>query len=408
MPGVFHGDRRRRAPAPRPAGTRAGGPNLRRVGDRAGNPVIGISGSYGGLNVGDEAILTSIVQELRARMPDVELIVFSRDAEHTGAQHDVDRVVEARDSVRRELLSEIERLDLLVLGGGGILYDRESEPYLHIARLAQDADIRTATYAIGIGPLERPSEREAVAETLGRMECITVRDAPAKQLLEEIGVEREALVTADPALLLEPQPFGERELRAEGVSSERPLVGMSVREPGGAAEELEPGVYHRLLADAADFIVARFGADVLFVPMERQDIGHSHRVVADMARPDHASVLRASYEPRQVLGLMQHLDMAVGMRLHFLIFAAIAQVPLMPLPYASKVAALLDRLGLPVPPPVKREHGGDLLAGIDELWDERDGQRELLRSRVADLRDCARGSASAITEVLPNAPARPA
>ncbi len=125
----------------------------------AGNPVIGISGSYGGLNIGDEAILTAIVQELRSRMPGVEIVVFSREAEHTRAQHDVDRVAAARDSVRRELLSEIERLDLLVLGGGGILYDRESEPYLHVARLAQDAGVRTATYAIGVGPLERPSER---------------------------------------------------------------------------------------------------------------------------------------------------------------------------------------------------------------------------------------------------------
>ena len=378
------------------------------MGERAGNPIIGISGSYGGLNVGDEAILTAIVDELRGRMPDLELVVFSRDAEHTRAHHDVDRVAAARDSVRRELLSDIERLDLLVLGGGGILYDRESEPYLHVARLAQGAGVRTATYAIGVGPLERPSEREAVAETLDRMECITVRDAPAKQLLEEIGVEREALVTADPALLLEPEPFSDHALLAEGVRGERPLVGMSVREPGRAAEQLEPAVYHRLLADAADFIVARFGADVVFVPMERQDIGQSHRVVAEMAMPERASVLRAAYDPRQVLGLMHHLDMAVGMRLHFLIFAALAGVPLMPLPYASKVSALLDRLGLSAPPSMKREHGGDLLARIDQLWDEREEQRRLLRSRVPELQDCARRSATAIEELLTGATARSA
>lgn len=377
------------------------------MGKSGANPVIGVTGSYGGLNVGDEAILTAIVEELRARMPGVELVIFSRDADHTRAQHDVDRVV-ARDSIRRELLGEIERLDLLVLGGGGILYDRESEPYLHVARLAQDAGVRTATYAIGVGPLERPSEREAVAETLGRMECITVRDASAKQLLEEIGVEREALVTADPALLLEPKPFSDGELLGAGVRKDGPLVGVSVREPGRAAEQLEPGVYHRLLADAADFIVARFGAEVLFVPMERQDIAQSHRVVADMAMPERASVLRVSYEPRRMLGLMQHLDMAVGMRLHFLLFAAMANVPLMALPYASKVSALLERLGVSAPPPSKREHGGDLLARIDRLWDERDGQRQLLRALVPELQACARRSATAVTEVLLDAAAGPA
>lgn len=47
--------------------------------------VIGTSGSYGGLNVGDEAILTSAVMQLRAAVPGVEIVVFSRDAEHKWA-----------------------------------------------------------------------------------------------------------------------------------------------------------------------------------------------------------------------------------------------------------------------------------------------------------------------------------
>ena len=50
---------------------------------------IGISGSYGGLNVGDEAILTCALAELRAHVPDVQVVVFSRDPRHTGAHYDV-------------------------------------------------------------------------------------------------------------------------------------------------------------------------------------------------------------------------------------------------------------------------------------------------------------------------------
>ena len=98
------------------------------------------------------------------------------------------------------------------------------------------------------------------------------------------------------------------------------LVGMSVREPGGAAGELQPEVYHALLAHAADFIVDRFDADVLFVSMERQDIGEAHRVIGLMAFPERAAVLRGQYPPGELLGLMSHFDIAVGMRLHFLIF----------------------------------------------------------------------------------------
>src|SRR4051794_16828676 len=112
--------------------------------------VVGISGSYGGLNAGDEAILASSVAELGRTLPDAEVVVFARDADHTRAHHRVGRVVSARDSVRTELAPEVERLDVLLLGGGGLLYDRESESYLHLVRLAQQLGIPTATFAIGV------------------------------------------------------------------------------------------------------------------------------------------------------------------------------------------------------------------------------------------------------------------
>ncbi len=40
---------------------------------------VGISGSYGGLNLGDEAILHTIIAQLRRDL-NVEITVFSRNA----------------------------------------------------------------------------------------------------------------------------------------------------------------------------------------------------------------------------------------------------------------------------------------------------------------------------------------
>ena len=368
---------------------------------------VGISGSYGGLNLGDEAILTAICAQLRAAVRGVELVVFSRDRHHTAAHHDVDRVVGAREALRDELVNEVARLDLLLLGGGGILFDREAESYLHVPRIAQERGVPTATYAIGVGPLQRPRERQAVAEVLDAMAALTVRDTRTKRLLEEIGVEREIVVTADPALLLEPVDFPEEDLGREGVHKGRPLVGMSIREPGAPADDRARNNYHRLLAHAADFIVDRFDADVLFVPMERQDIRHGHRVIAEMAFVDRAAILRGDYTPGQVLGLMRHLDLAVGMRLHFLIFAGLAQVPVLALPYASKVRSFLEDLGIDPPSEVER-HAGALLASIDRLWDLRDAQSDLLRDRVPKLQERARQNALTIMALLGDAAAQTA
>src|SRR5436190_10698494 len=244
---------------------------------------IGITGSYGGLNLGDEAILQSIITQLRKDLP-VEITVFSRDAEDTKRRHGVERAVPVRKLSRAEVLPEIERLDLLIIGGGGILYDADARTYLREVALAKEKQVPVMVYAIGAGPLDDRDVQKAVAESLEGVDLITVRERAAQQVLEHAGVHREIVVTADPALLLKPEALPRGVLRTEGLEGRRRLIGMSVREPGVAAPDLDVNSYHALLANAADFMVDRFDADVVFVPMERSvlDTQHSHAVIAKM------------------------------------------------------------------------------------------------------------------------------
>src|SRR5439155_1670375 len=81
---------------------------------------------------------------------------------------------------------------------------------------------------------------------------ITVREREAKRLLNDLGVNQEIEVTADPGLLLKPQPFTKEMLKKEGINPDTPLVGFSVREPGPAAPDLNIEQYHGILANAAD------------------------------------------------------------------------------------------------------------------------------------------------------------
>jgi hypothetical protein len=53
---------------------------------------------------------------------------------------------------------------------------------------------------------------------------------------------------------------------------------------------------------------------VVFVPMEKADVQHSHGVVAHMQKPEKAEILRRRYSPQQILDLVGRLDFAVGMR----------------------------------------------------------------------------------------------
>jgi polysaccharide pyruvyl transferase CsaB len=332
---------------------------------------VGISGSYGGFNLGDEAILEVIIARLRGDLP-VEITVFSRDPQDTLARHQVEHAVPVRDLSRDEVLPEIERLDLLILGGGGILYDAEAHLYLREVALAQEHQVPVLVYAVSAGPLQDPTAQKLTRASLNRATAVTVRERRALQVLEEIGVQREVEITADPALLLQPQPLPPDALKREGLDTQHRLVGMSVREPGVAAPDLDEQHYHGLLANAADYMVDRLDADLVFVPMERRgfDPQHCHAVISQMANAQRATVLKGEYTAGQMLTMISHFDFAVGMRLHFLIFAALQRVPFVALPYASKVSGFLDALEMPTPP-LQRVNAGQLIAHIDRWWDMR-------------------------------------
>jgi polysaccharide pyruvyl transferase WcaK-like protein len=317
--------------------------------------------------------------------------------------------VQVRNLSRAEIVPELERLDLMVFGGGGILYDAEARTYLREVQICRDKGVPVMLYAVGAGPLNDPVIQAAVRDALEHVEAITVRERSAQQVLENAGVHRDITVTADPALLLKPAPVPRGVLKHEGLEGRRRLIGMSVREPGVAAPDLDPDVYHGLLANAADYMVDRFGADVVFVPMERSvlDTQHSHAVIAKMLRAQRATVLKGEYTSGQLLTLMGRFSFAVGMRLHFLVFAALQGVPFVALPYAGKVSGFLEDLKIPTPP-LNLVNAGRLIAHLDQSWDRRRSMKAQLAKSVPVLQERAQQTHKILLRILAGNDARSA
>lgn len=361
---------------------------------------IGISGSYGGLNLGDEAILQSIITQLRTSV-NSEITVFSRDPADTLNRHKVERVIPVRDLTMEEIKPEIKRLDLFILGGGGILYDGEAKVYLREVMIAHEMGIPVMVYAISAGPLTIRGIQKHVCESLEQAKIITVREKGARRLLEDIGLKKEIIVTADPAFLLTPEELPADTLVREHMDGSKHLICMSVREPGIAAPDINDEIYHEILANAADFMVDRYDANIIFIPMERKmlDLQHSHAVVSLMLRPQHAWILKGQYTSGQLLTLMKHFDLAVGMRLHFLLFAALQEVPFVALPYSSKVTGFLDDLKVSMPP-LHLVNAGRLIAHIDKSWDNKDEIKDHIRDTIPDMKKRALWNNEILVNVL--------
>jgi polysaccharide pyruvyl transferase WcaK-like protein len=207
-------------------------------------------------------------------------------------------------------------------------------------------------------------------------------------------------VTSDPALLLKPQACEFDVLQAEGIDREKRLIGMSVREPGVAAPDIKEEHYHQLLADTADYLIDRYDSQVVIIPMEQKfDLHQAHAIGASMVWPNHARILQGNYSPGQIMTIMKNFDFVVGMRLHFLIFAALQGVPFVALPYAKKVLGFIQELKMEAPP-LQYISSGRLIAHIDKAWDRRDRIREQIQELLPALQKRALQNNTLMTGLL--------
>ena len=221
--------------------------------------------------------------------------------------------------------------------------------------------------------------------------------------LHEIGVAGVS-VTADPAFNLRP------DLDRAGAILSRlcpdrsaPLVAICLRNwmVDGPLSEWEGQV-----ARALDAFVERTGAFAVFVPFQAQtehfltdDVGAADRVMSRMARASRAAILRESHGPKALAGVLAGCDLVVGMRLHSLVFAASAGVPVVGLVYDPKVASLMTRLGVEQYALALTEVAG-LGERMSAAWARRDAIRADLAVTSADLRHLAASNAGLAIGVL--------
>ena len=167
---------------------------------------IAIAGWFGSDNLGDELILRSLIQSLRAR--DAEPVVISIDSGHTRRDHAVAAVTHRSPGRSRALQRTLSDVDGMAVAGG--IIQSETSPWnipFHTSRMRAGARAGCAMAAVGmgVGHVRGPLGRSLGRSSLERFDRIVVRDAESARRLQEWGLDKTA-VGADPALALKPEP----------------------------------------------------------------------------------------------------------------------------------------------------------------------------------------------------------
>ena len=355
-----------------------------------------LSGYYGFDNAGDEALLTAISNSLRALDETFEITVLSGNPERTATVHGVRAVSRINPLV---LVRELSRADLLISGGGSLLQDVTgplSIPYyLGIVVLAKLLGTRVVFYAQGIGPVNRKLSRYLIKLVANRVELITLRDHDSARLLKSMGVNRPPVhITADPVFSLRPT---EEEIRkAEsylaqlGLRKEQGIIGISLR-PWDTFSDLQiAGLLDR---------VAELGHPLLFIPLQHPvDLEYSRRIKTLMKSP--ATIAESQFSSTGLMGIISHLRLIIGMRLHSLIFAACVGTPFEGISYDPKVETFLRQFNK------SPLFGGDdfnleLAAGkVEQAVSDPERESSFIRKQAASLKEKADQNAILALRVL--------
>lgn len=307
------------------------------------SPRLTIIGYYGLGNCGDEAVLAGLLRGLREAVPGARITVLSANPRATRKLHGVRSVHRLRG-----LLQSVMFCDALVAGGGSLLQDVTSQRsllyYLFVLKTALAFGKKVVLLGQGIGPLVRQRSRQAVASVLNRVDAIALRDLNSRSLLKEIGVTRTRVeVCADLAFLLEPPSF---EVARRVIGGEERCLALSLRP------------WSMQLSDEEDWRRAARKASALC-----EELGRATRLTVrlvpmqepwDRILAEHAAMLAVwptavepVRPPTETAAGFAAYRVVVAMRLHALVFAALADVPSVALSYDPKVSAFMEAVGRP-------------------------------------------------------------
>jgi len=281
-----------------------------------------ICGYYGAGNVGDEAMLSSLIAFMRKSTNVKKITVISSSPGKTAAIYGVNAVFRGNFEGIERALSES---DVLIFGGGNILQDKTSTRsllyYTHIARLAKKRACRVAFCANGIGPIVHKNNLDALKKALLCADYISMRDKGSLSLARKLTGRADIFASGELAFF-----------RSEKRVSARAKY-FAVFPKYAESFDFEE------LVRFCKSISRKYGLLPLFVPMHASEDSLLCHTLGKAV----GGSFCVSF--RNVRPLWGSCAFSVCMRLHAAVFSASARVPVIAVSDDIKMASFLSGSG---------------------------------------------------------------
>lgn len=412
---------------------------------------IVLIGGYGFDDMGDESQLTASLINLKKFIPDAKFLALSDHPEHTLKHHKVETDYSINYYlIRRPHLSRIEKLlkldryiwvdfflrSIILLFNAHRLRKSKKPVFLSedgkkFLENLKDANLlfnvgggnlnskwrlgglysRCLTYIIcrnfripiilsgqSIGPIYGWFDKHLAKFALNTVNVITLREKLSRRVLEQIGVTKPLIkVTADDSTSL--PPIDQKKLKAlfskEKISEHHLLVGMNMIELGILSRE-KMNKAKKLLAEISDYLISKYNARIIFVPMQyivsADDRVAASEVLQLMKHKDRAHIISSKYDDQTLKSIISRMDLAVGLRYHFIVFAVNSQVPSIGIYlddyYAIKIRGILELVDQEkYICNIEKTSLEDLIKLVENIFLNRDSIRKHFGERTKELQN---------------------
>ncbi len=383
-------------------------------------------------NHGVEALVTTLLDQLRKRLPNPEFLILDRVPEYDASRITSPDVrfaldltfkpaissraramlLKLSDQVKalapdyQAVLSEFETADLVVATGGDVFASEYGHRSLvsHLAPLKVALGLGKPIFfaAHSIGPFKTGVDRAAFLEVAQKAAGISVREGKSYDYLTRDLALPDSLVTltADPAFLLaKPDPARLAKLRAyHGFTDHRPVIALTPSQAICNWMNSDDAKHFQVWCAVVDLVLREFDAGIILVPhVQELSPKNDDRVLAtDLVRhfdfDPRVQLAGGDYSASEFKGIISQCDMVVAERMHACIAGLSSAVCTVAIGYSIKAEGILcdlfdpaqvrDGLLLPIQdfldPAIACER-------IRNAWQMRDGIKAQLQKALPDV-----------------------
>ncbi len=326
-----------------------------------------VCGNYGATNLGDEAILDGILSMVKEAFnqskskKELSITVLSANPESTALSHKVNSEFLFPAGVRSffrgiakgtigRTIDSIREADLFILGGGGLFTDEKKMAIVIWslqAKIARLFGVPVFCMGQSVGPLKTSFGRDMTKNVYLNTCGATVRDKKSVDLLAELGVIK-VTELADPVFALGDDLTAgseDRDIPTDTSDSKPEKIAVFSIRPW---KNKDADTFYNILAAFIMWLKREHGVKSLLVPFQilKDNDLECLKIIKNKVTDESAEIYEYSSDYNKVIELMSRADFVCGMRLHSLIFSALAGCPFIGISYSSKVRESAKKMGM--------------------------------------------------------------